>query len=247
MLPSARFNLGRVGLDLRQSLGSGSEAGVMNIQSTLRAIRALAILFVASFAVSAPAYAHGGGGGGHGGGGGGHGGGSGHAGGFHGGGGGRGGFGGFHGGYGHRGGYGYGGWGWAGYGLFLSTLPYYYSTFWWDGMPYYYADDNYYQWNNSVGEYQSVNPPSQIANQVASQQTVTDLFAYPKNGQSTEQQAQDKQECRSWAAAQTGFDRTQSGTASASALTVGTASPAKREDYLRAQAACFEARGYSVK
>src|ERR1039458_2143729 len=119
MLPSARFNLGRVGLDLRQSLGSGSEAGVMNIQSTLRAIRALAILFVASFAVSAPAYAHGGGGGGHGGG-------SGHAGGFHGGGGGRGGFGGFHGGYGHRGGYGYGGWGWAGYGLFLSTLPYYY-------------------------------------------------------------------------------------------------------------------------
>src|ERR1035441_2171382 len=107
MLPSARFNLGRVGLDLRQSLGSGSEVGVMNIQSTLRAIRALAILFVASFAVSGPAYAprggggggggHGGGGGGHGGGGGGHGGGSGHAGGFHGGGGGRGGFGGFHG------------------------------------------------------------------------------------------------------------------------------------------------------
>ena len=114
-------------------------------------------------------------------------------------------------------------------------------------MPYYYADDNYYQWNNSVGEYQTVNPPSQIASQVTSQQTVTELFAYPKNGQSTEQQAQDKQECRSWSAAQTGFSLAQPASASSSPHPGSAASPATREAYLRAQAACFEARGYSVK
>jgi hypothetical protein len=114
-------------------------------------------------------------------------------------------------------------------------------------MPYYYADDSYYQWNNAVGEYQTVNPPPQITSQVASQQAVTELFAYPKNGQSNAQQAQDKQECRSWAAAQTGFTPAQSGDTSSSPHPGGTTPPATREAYLRAQAACFEARGYVVK
>jgi hypothetical protein len=31
--------------------------------------------------------------------------------------------------------------GWPGYGLFLATLPLYSSTVWWNGVPYYYADD----------------------------------------------------------------------------------------------------------
>ena len=58
-----------------------------------------------------------------------------------------------------------------------------------------------------------------------------------KNGQTEEQQATDKYECHKWAASQTGFDPTQAG---------GTA-PNRRSDYLRAQAACLEGRGYSVK
>jgi hypothetical protein len=139
--------------------------------------------------------------------------------------------------------------------MFFAALPFYYSTLWWEGEPYYYADDNYYQWNGSVGEYQTVNPPSQIANQVASQQAVTDLFAYPMHAQSTEQQAQDKQDCRSWAAGQTGSAPTQSGgvPAAASVQAPGTVvaatvtTPTSRQDYLRAQAACLEGRGYSVK
>ena len=65
-------------------------------------------------------------------------------------------------------------------------------------------------------------------NQAAAQGGGTDLFAYPKNGQSAEQQARDRQECRNWAASQMG-----SGTDSAGNL--------------RAQAACLEGRGYSVK
>jgi hypothetical protein len=86
-----------------------------------------------------------------------------------------------------------------------------------------------------------------VVNHIATQQSATDLFAYPKNGQSTEQQAQDKQECRSWAAAQTGSVPAQPGMASASPSPGSAAAPVSHDAYLRAQAACFEARGYSVK
>jgi hypothetical protein len=102
-------------------------------------------------------------------------------------------------------------------------------------------------WDSSVDEYQAVNPPPEVVNHIATQQPVTDLFAYPKNGQSTQQQAQDKQECRSWAAAQTGSVPAQSSIASASPSPGSPVAPASHEAYLRAQAACFEARGYSVK
>jgi hypothetical protein len=139
--------------------------------------------------------------------------------------------GGFRGGFGWRGGFGYGGWwGWPGYGLFLATLPLYYSTFWWDGVPYYYANDYYYVWNPGAGGYQAVSPPPQIAGRAAVTQGSNQLFAYPKNAQSAEQQARDKQECRDWAASQTG---------------AGTA--ANEGDNLRAQSACLAGRGYSVR
>ena len=132
---------------------------------------------------------HGGGGGGHAGGGGGHfgGGGRGFAG--HGGygGGSRGGYGGYRGGYGWRGGdgwrggygwrggdgwrgghgwrggYGGWGWGWGGLGLaccFSQPCRLYYDTFWDDGVPYYYADGNYYQWDgNEISTKPSIHPP----------------------------------------------------------------------------------------
>ena len=220
----------------------------MNALSFSRSFSALAITLMTALAVAAPAIAHAGG----------HGGGSRGGGfGFHG--GGRSGFGGFHGGYyGYRGGYGgrygrlyggygYGGWGWPGYGLYLSTLPYGYSTYWWDAVPYYYADSNYYVWDGPVGGYEAVNPPTEVVNQARMQRTETELFAYPKNGQSAEQQAQDKQQCRTWADAQIGYDSTQTLPTSAAANTNGAASATHRQGYLRAQAACLQGRGYSVK
>jgi hypothetical protein len=151
----------------------------------------------------------------------------------------RGGYG-WHGGYGWRGGY-WGGWGWGGLGLglYFATLPLYYSTLWWDGIPYYYADDTYYRYDGSAGQYVTVAPPPEVQNQVAPQQVGTDLIAYPKNGQTAEQQAKDKYECHHWAVTQSGFDPTQGATA--------TASASKRTDYMRAQAACLDGRGYSVK
>jgi hypothetical protein len=161
--------------------------------------------------------------------------------------GGRAGYGGYRGGYGGRGGYGwrggYGGWGWGGLGLglYFATLPFYYSTYWADGVPYYYADDNYYQWDGNVGEYQTVNPPADVQRQAAMQSP--NLIAYPKNGQTTEQQATDKSECRTWAVGQSGFDP------SPAVTTQGTTpgSTNQRSNYMRAQAACLEGRGYSVK
>jgi hypothetical protein len=202
---------------------------------------------IAALWMSAPAFAqhagggHGGGGGYHVGGGyhGGFGGYHGGYGGYHGGYGWRGGFG-WHGGYGWRGGW-YGPWAWGGLGLglYFATLPLYYSTVWWDGIPYYYADNTYYVWNGTVNQYETVSPPAGLQSQARAQSPGgSELIAYPKNGQSEEQQGKDKFECHRWAAGQTGFDPTQAG---------GGPAPGNRADYRRAQAACLEGRGYSVK
>ena len=119
-------------------------------------------------------------------------------------------------------------WGWPGYGLFLATLPAYYSTWWWNDAPYSYAYDDYYAWNNGTGGYQAVAPPQQVGNQAEAQRGDGELFAYPKNSQNAEQQSRDRQECRDSAASQTGSGTDSGGT-------------------LRAQAACLEGRGYGVK
>jgi hypothetical protein len=52
---------------------------------------------------------------------------------------------------------------------------------------------------------------------------------YPKNGQSEDQQSNDRRECQQWAAQQAG--------------TNGAAG----SDYQRAMAACVEGRGYSAR
>jgi hypothetical protein len=119
--------------------------------------------------------------------------------------------------------------------LYFASLPYYYAAYWDAGVPYYYADDNYYRWDSNVGQYETVAPPADVQRQA---EQTTSLIAYPKNGQTDVQQATDKSECRSWAMSQSGFDPTQSTPAGASS---------KHSDFMRAQAACLEGRGYSVK
>ena len=143
----------------------------------------------------------------------------------------------------------YGGFGILGYGLFFDALPLYYSTLWWGGTPYYYANDNYYQWNGAVSLYETVRPPRDLASQVGTTQGPENLnlfdfnlFAYPKNAQATEQQATDRIECQHWATDQAGINPPQGN----SAATIA-ASSARRQDFLRAQSACLEGRGYSVK
>ncbi|MET0498476.1 MAG: DUF6515 family protein [Steroidobacteraceae bacterium] len=128
-------------------------------------------------------------------------------------------------------------------GISIGILPPYYSTVWFGGVPYYYADDTYYRWYPEQRAYVVTEPPaSESSATVAAPATNTDVFIYPKNGQSEQQQATDRYECHSWAKKQTGFDPTQP---------LGgvdeSQSAAKRADYQRAEGACLEARGYTVK
>jgi len=128
-------------------------------------------------------------------------------------------------------------------GLVITVLPAYYTTVWIGGTPYYYANDVYYRWAPEVNGYEVVDPPPGADNPGNPPTSMPDdLFLYPKNGQTPEQQAADRFECRSWSKSQTGFDPTQSN---------GGVPPdqtsAKRGEYRRAMTACLEARGYSVK
>jgi hypothetical protein len=128
-------------------------------------------------------------------------------------------------------------------GLFITALPAYYTTIWVGGTPYYYANDVYYRWAPAQGGYEVVDPPTGADQPAAAPAVPTDdLFLYPKNGQTSEQQSVDRYECHSWAKSQTGFDPTRA---------AGGVAPAeaaqKRIAYQRAMTACLEARGYSVK
>src|SRR6188508_1804131 len=49
-------------------------------------------------------------------------------------------------------------------GAFVPVLPAFYSTVWWGGVPYYYADDTYYTWDACEDSYEVVAPPAGIEN-----------------------------------------------------------------------------------
>jgi len=68
------------------------------------------------------------------------------------------------------------------------------------------------------------------------------IFVYPRQGQSDELQAKDRYECHSWAVSQTHHDPTQpvSGMPEAQLNQM-------RADYQRAQGACLDGRGYTMK
>jgi hypothetical protein len=150
-----------------------------------------------------------------------------------------------------RGGYWHGGfWPRAYYGVgfawYLPVLPLAYATYWYGGIPYYYANDVYYTYNPSYEGYVATDPPpaadgggaegaAPSADAMAPNGAPADaamagqIFMYPKNGQSAEQQATDKAECQQWAAQEAG-QVAQNGA-----------------DYRRAMTACVEGRGYSAK
>lgn len=136
-----------------------------------------------------------------------------------------------------------------GFAWFLPVLPLAYATYWYSGIPYYYADDVYYTWNPSYDGYVATDPPPVGEDSSGSADVgatappdagaqngpgpggpiAGQIFMYPKNGQSTEQQATDRAECQKWAAEQAG-QVAQNGS-----------------DYNRAMVACVEGRGYSAR
>ncbi len=127
-----------------------------------------------------------------------------------------------------------------------------YATYWYGSVPYYYANDVYYTWNPSYSGYVATDPPP-VADSSGSADVsgagpapggnagapdqgpgpggpaAGQIFMYPKNGQSADEQASDKAECQKWAADQAG-EVAQNGS-----------------DYNRAMVACVEGRGYSAR
>jgi hypothetical protein len=147
-----------------------------------------------------------------------------------------------------RGGYWHGGfWPRCYYGIgfswFLPILPAAYATYWYSGTPYYYANDVYYTYKPDYEGYVATDPPPVVESGAAADGAAPavgtapsdggaaagQIFMYPKNGQSAEQQAIDKAECQQWASEQAG-QVAQNGS-----------------DYQRAMVACVEGRGYSAK
>ena len=68
------------------------------------------------------------------------------------------------------------------------------------------------------------------------------VFIYPSRGQSPQQEQFDKGQCYSWAVQQSGFDPTRPGGGVAE-----SENESARANYRRAEGACLEGRGYSVK
>lgn len=134
-------------------------------------------------------------------------------------------------------------------GLVVPFLPEFYTTVWFGGIPYYYANDTYYLWDRGASGYVVSNPPASPADQngqidaaPAASSAGNDLFVYPRNGQSESQTAKDRFECHQWAVSQTGFDPSEPGGGVPAEQNAG-----KRADYRRAISACLEGRQYSVR
>lgn len=128
-------------------------------------------------------------------------------------------------------------------GAFVPILPPFYTTVWFAGLPYYYANETYYTWDGNQREYRVVDPPDDNESAGTTRQPLSDqLFVYPRSGQSSEQQSRDRYECHHYAVEQTGYDPTQAGGGVSADMAAS-----KRADYFRAEEACLDARGYSVK
>ena len=128
------------------------------------------------------------------------------------------------------------------FGIGIPFLPPYYTTIWIGGFPYYYADNTYYHWRPEMRQYVVTQPPQDAAAASTTPDRDDEMFVYPKNGQSSQQISTDRYECHSWAVQQTGYDPTQPlGGVDESQVRD------KRAAYHRAEAACLEGRGYSVK
>jgi hypothetical protein len=122
-------------------------------------------------------------------------------------------------------------------GAVVTTLPAGYVAFSIGVNTYYYVNDAYYMWAEPRDGFVVV-PKPKGADQAMTKATEGRLYAYPKEGQSEEQQAKDRYECHRWAVSESGVDPT-------------TEEPdytdREEQDYKRAIGACLEGRGYTVK
>ena len=127
------------------------------------------------------------------------------------------------------------------FGIVAPFLPPFYSTIWFGGVPYYYANDVYYTWQHDRNGYVVTSPPEDI-NQQEPHPLVEKLFIYPARGQTEKKQADDRYECHRWGINQTGYDPSQP-PENMTRQELGS----KSENYQKAMKACLVGRGYSVR
>lgn len=119
-------------------------------------------------------------------------------------------------------------------GFFVGTLPGSYTSVWMGGTRYYYSDYQYYVYEPARRGYVVVQSP--YGEEEEDAWLEDDLYVYPAQGQSEQQQADDRYECHRWAVDETGYDPVDD-----------EYDAALREDYLRALTACLTGRGYTVR
>ena len=136
------------------------------------------------------------------------------------------------------------------YGVVVTDLPVLATVLTVGAITYWYANDVYYR--AAPGGYEVVPPPTATPASSGSGSPSDRLYIYPTQGQTAERQASDEYECHRWAVGQSGFDPTAQATAGGGGAGGGggasaSPDPARRKDYQRAQTACLEGRGYTVR
>lgn len=123
-------------------------------------------------------------------------------------------------------------------GARIHHVPPGYVSFFVGPRHYFYANFTYYLWDQPTSEYVVVEEPegAQRAVLAASESGSGELYVYPRLGQDEAQRDRDRYECYVWAVDQTGFDPANP-----------DSMPDRATDYRRANAACLEGRGYTVK
>jgi Family of unknown function (DUF6515) len=123
-------------------------------------------------------------------------------------------------------------------GVGISILPGGYRTIYHGGDRYYLTNGIFYRWDDYRGTYVVVDDPYPIAEATSIAASIPEQYVYPRQGQSSSQTSRDRYECYLWAVDQTGVEPAQ----------VNNLDMLNNmENYQRANGACLEARGYSVK
>lgn len=123
-------------------------------------------------------------------------------------------------------------------GLSISILPAGYRTHRYGRHTYYSVNDVFYGWNDSRRSYVVVDNPDPYSVAGTTTYSQAEQFVYPRQGQNLNQTSRDRYECYLWAVGQTGVEPAQIN---------NTQTSNNLGDYQRANGACLEARGYSVK
>jgi hypothetical protein len=123
-------------------------------------------------------------------------------------------------------------------GVGISILPAGYRTIYRDRNRFYTANGIFYSWDENRRNYIVVNNPDTLALSTSASKNISEQYVYPVLGQNDMQTSKDRYECYLWATDQTGVEPAQ---------IANQQNLNDLENYQRANGACLEARGYSVK